>query len=178
MDTQIYPDVIHGTLTSLYDELEPDVVLLLEAAISYRKLRAFSEAWSIFDSFPPCTQTKSVIALEHSYLFLSQYRFKDAHLVLSNALASMNRNGYNATRRYEGILIRALLARTEFFTEGSIVKVWDSLLELRDWLGGLQIEEYTDPQVVNCPIMSTCCKENLTRFGRSGVSINTTTSQN
>ncbi|KAI4160560.1 MAG: hypothetical protein LQ342_005667 [Letrouitia transgressa] len=145
MEEATYPNVIYGTLASLYSDLEVPDILLLEKAIALRNLRNFDQSLVLFESFPKSTAIKPAIALEHTWTLITQSRFKDAHAVATNASAWCPFE--TCSTNFLPTLWRVFLAGLDIVMGTETSNVQNVLTLISTSLTDVPLESYTDLQI-------------------------------
>lgn len=137
------PNYYYGSLSSLYGSLEPAVVGLLEQAVFHYRVRSFTKALEIFSAFPPSQAHHPVIAYEHSLAHWHRWSLLDGERVLKESLAWGE--AHQPESRTPGIytLLRLWLGAFELYTRANFTTARDSMMELRGWLVGKPIAQYT-----------------------------------
>lgn len=133
----------YGLLSSYYGSLEPAVVILLEEAVLHCRVRSFTKCVEIFSAFPPSQAHHPVIAYEHSLAHWHRWSLPDGERVLKEALAWGE--AHEPESRAPGIytLLRLWLGAIELYTRADFTTARDSMMELRGWLAGKPIDQYT-----------------------------------
>ncbi|KAL9010240.1 MAG: hypothetical protein Q9173_004804 [Seirophora scorigena] len=142
-----YPDVIYGSLLSLYQTLDICTISLLERAILQRNLRNFSASLVIFDSMRSTHTFRPAIVLEHTWTLVAQYRFKEARSVATKGLSSLVDAGGGSMHFGPAVVLRALLAGLDTLIDGTVHGCYQSLGEIYQWLSPVPVEDFTDAQV-------------------------------
>ena len=137
------PKCYYGMLSCLYGSLEPAVVGLLEQAVLHYRVRSFTKSLEIFSAFPPSQAHHPVIAYEHSLAHWHRWSLLDGERVLKESLAWGE--AHEPESRTPGIytLLRLWLGAIEMYTRGDFTTARDSMMELRGWLVGKPIVQYT-----------------------------------
>ncbi|KAI4171916.1 MAG: hypothetical protein LQ346_008685, partial [Caloplaca aetnensis] len=150
--TSYYPDVVYGSLLSLYDALDISTVLQLESAILHRNLRDFDKALDIFDDLARGVRFSgraAVIVLEYTWTLIAQYRFKEARDVAAGGLAALANVGRLDGRGQDvgpAIVLRAFVAGLDALIEGTTNACYKSLAEIYQWLAPVAVPDFTDVQ--------------------------------
>ncbi|KAL8803011.1 MAG: hypothetical protein Q9182_003437 [Xanthomendoza sp. 2 TL-2023] len=147
MDAVAYPQMVYGSLLSLYHHLDLPSILLLEKAILQRNIRNYSESLAIFDAFPASTAVKPAVVLEHTWTLIAQYRFREARGVAEQGLLRCCTTIHDDDDYGPATLLRALLAGLDTLMDGGTSRCLESLQEINDWLGTVPAIEFTDVQV-------------------------------
>ncbi|KAL8649044.1 MAG: hypothetical protein Q9210_004634 [Variospora velana] len=142
-----YPDVVYGSLVSLYQTLDIPTVLLLEKAILHRNLRNFSESLAIFDDMKSNHTARPAILLEHTWTLVAQYRFKEARSIATKGLSSFATAGGGYVQSGPAVVLRALLAGLDTLIDGTTHRCYQSLEEICQWLSPVPVEAFTDVHV-------------------------------
>lgn len=142
-----YPDVVYGSLLSLYHTLDRSTISLLETAILQRNLRNFSESLVIFDSMRTTRTFRPAIVLEHTWTLVAQYCFKEARSVGTKGLSSLVDAGGGYMHFGPAVVLRALLAGLDTLIDGTVHGCYQSLSEIYQWLSPVPVEDFTDTQV-------------------------------
>lgn len=142
-----YPDVVYGSLLSLYEPLGTSTILQLEKAILHRNLRNFSKSLAIFDSLAPLEPVRPAIVLEHTWTLIAQYRFKEARSVAATGLFSLPTGLHGQPQHGPTIVLRAFLAGLDALIDGAMHGCYQSLGEIYQWLSPIPFADFTDVQV-------------------------------
>lgn len=138
-----------GIHTSLYQTLPETSIVDLERAIHLTELGLFADAHYIYDG--PLAELKDtpVVAIEHADVFFRQGKFIQAAGVLRRALAAVEKGGWGFWRKKSGemVLMRMFLATVEYWSEGQLKPTLEAAKEMIQWLGNVEVAEYTDIQV-------------------------------
>lgn len=162
-----YPDVVYGSLVSLYQTLDIPTVLLLEKAIFHRNLRNFSESLAIFDYMQSNHTSRPAIVLEHTWTLVAQYRFKEARAIATKGLSSFATAGGGYMQSGPAVVLRALQAGLDTLIDGTTHPCYQSLEEIYQWLSPVSVEDFTDVHVTTPPTVScwAISSDNLTPSG-------------
>ncbi|KAI9861640.1 MAG: hypothetical protein M1813_005250 [Trichoglossum hirsutum] len=136
----------HGLHVSLYRSLPRTSVSLLEEAIANAKIGDFPSALRIFDVDLAPVKHEPVVAIEHAEALLHQGRWELAGKVLREALGAPCRAS-EVLKQGEDRLMRLSLGLTEIIAEGKPQRAQEETRDIRSWLGGVPVEEYTDIMV-------------------------------
>lgn len=151
----------YGALCSAYDALDPATLPLLERAILYTNVRAFTQSLAIFTALPADQVHLPVVAYEHAVTHIKQWTLLDAAGVLRDALAWAEENvgDYQSPGIYT--LLRLYLAVVEVLTLCDFTSGKESMRETKNWLATTPIQEYTDIQVrvLSCSLFEPCAEE-------------------
>ena len=147
MEDTFYPETVHGSLLSLYHELDLSTILLLEKAIVQRNLRNYFESLAIFDAFPISAAVKAAVVLEHTWTLIAQYRFREARCVAERGLSASLSKPVGSEDHGATILLRGLLAGLDTLIDGSTGKCFESMQEIYSWLSVVRATDFTDVQV-------------------------------
>ncbi|KAL8675534.1 MAG: hypothetical protein Q9168_000046 [Polycauliona sp. 1 TL-2023] len=148
MEDVEYPAIVHGSLSSLYQELELSTILLLEEAIIHRNLRNYFESVALFDALPVSSAVKAAVVLEHTWTLVAQYRFREARHVAEQGLSAFASEPLGS-KSHDGptIVLRALLAGLDALIDGSTRTCFESMQEIYSWLNAVPTVHLTDVQV-------------------------------
>ena len=141
------PASYYVSLHSLYSNLDERTISDLEKAILYSKVRAFKESALAFDAFQGSQTNLPVIVFERFLDYMNQWRLYDATRVLENGLAATEGRSADLERSGIYILFRIYLAQMDVFTKGNFTRARNAMLEVKEWLAEIPIEDYTDIQV-------------------------------
>lgn len=147
MEEVSYPDIVYGSLTSLYRTLDRHSILSLEKAIVHRNLRNFFKSLAIFDAFPAPIAVRPAIVLEHTWTLIAQYRFREARSIAVRGLSSFQIERPGEEGHDAAIVLRALLAGLDALIEGLMTGCYESLEEIYAWLRNVPLTDFTDVQV-------------------------------
>lgn len=139
--------VVWGLVSSLYGDLDSTTVLSLERAIYLQCIRAFEGSIAIFEALSATLSYNQVVVLEYFSVLWSQWRIKDAVLLVDHVLEFAEQHDPRYWEPGIYTLLRALRAKADLFHRGSWVKGRESLKEIKRWLYGSVPQEYTDLQV-------------------------------
>ncbi|KAL8741335.1 MAG: hypothetical protein Q9190_006048 [Brigantiaea leucoxantha] len=145
MEDECYPNVVYGSLVSLYDDLTHDEILVLEKAIAHRNLRNFDKSLALFQSFPVSTAVKPAIALEQTWTLIAQPRYKDAQIVAERA--SSYAPYETCSTNFLPTLWRAILAGLDVVMDKRGANAQSTTTMIRTSLLHIPLEAYTDIQV-------------------------------
>lgn len=139
--------VVWGLVSSLYGGLDPATILSLERAVYLQCIRAFDESIAIFESFPTTLSYNEVIVLEYFSVLWSQWRIKDAVLLLNHVLEYAEQHDERFWELGPYTFLRVLRAKSDLYYRGSWMNGRESLKEIKGWLYGVAPQAYTDVQV-------------------------------
>ena len=155
-----------GNLTSLYDDLNPQQVELVEAAIRSCSFGDFEAGRRIFEQELPSAPFIPIIALEHATCYAFWGAFSLEAERLAQALSVIQKNQLDVLPEVQWLFrIRLALARYE--SEGTLRLALQEARSLRAWLIDVNILDHSDVMVsFSCPahsgfpdmvIGSVCC---------------------
>ena len=135
-----------GNLTSLYSDLNPQQVGLVETAIRSCSFGDFENGLRIFDQELPLTPFTPIIALEHAncYAFCGAFSLEAERL--AQALSVVQENHLDISPEVYW-LIRIRLAHARYESEGTLEASLQEARSLRAWLIQIDIENYSDVTV-------------------------------
>ncbi|KAL8941128.1 MAG: hypothetical protein Q9216_002427 [Gyalolechia sp. 2 TL-2023] len=147
MEDVVYPDIVYGSLTSLYETLDTYSIVMLEKAILHRSLRNFFKSLAIFDAFHEPIASHPAVVLEHTWTLTAQYRFREARSIAVRGLSSSHAKRLGGDEHDAAIVLRALLAAMDALIEGLLSGCYESLEEIYAWLRNVPMTDFTDVQV-------------------------------
>ena len=132
-----------GLLTSLYGDLDPQQIELVEATIRSCTLGNFDNARRIFDQELPSAPFIPIIAIEHANYYSSWGAFSLEARQLAQALSTIEKNQLNVLPEVYW-LIRIKLAYARLESEGTLKASLQEARCLRAWLVDINIQDYSD----------------------------------
>lgn len=147
MEDVAYPDIVYGSLTSLYQNLDTSSVEMLEKAIIHRNLRNSVKSLAIFDAFPAPIAVHPAVVLEHTWTLIAQYRFREARSIAVRGLSSFPTKRSVGEDHGPTIVLRALLAGLDALIDGLRSGCYESLEEIYAWLSTVPVTDFTNVQV-------------------------------
>ncbi|MCJ1224379.1 hypothetical protein MMC12_001024 [Toensbergia leucococca] len=137
------PNVAWFPVPSLYASLQDESINLLETCFALVVTGAFFEADRAYEGLPQQLRHHCATVLGRSIGLLQQWRFKDAYLILQEALL----HGPDGRSYEEYLLIRILFAYVSIKFKGSFVQARDCMRELRLLIKNVPMQELKDIQV-------------------------------
>ena len=135
-----------GNLTSLYDDLNPQQVELVEAAIRSCSFGDFEAGLRIFERELPSTPFIPIIALEHATCYAFWGAFSLEAERLAQALSVIQKNQLDVLPEVQW-LFRIRLADARYESEGALRLALQEARSLRAWLIDVNIQDYSDVMV-------------------------------